>query len=86
MEKITQFIFTEVEAIKEYSLNGVYSKEFALGHLSGLNNLANLFKLKEAQFIIRHTVNELGSAADDDGERRQTPLEEKRTKGIIKMH
>ncbi|MDT8974632.1 hypothetical protein RQP50_00080 [Paenibacillus sp. chi10] len=45
MKDIVQFIFTEIETVKESYVKGVYSKEFALGYLSSLNSLAAKYSL-----------------------------------------
>ncbi|MDH6674957.1 hypothetical protein M2277_005656 [Paenibacillus sp. LBL] len=64
MKEINQFIYDEIANIKACYLNGVYSKEFALGQLSSLNNLAGFCKLGNLAEDIHDIVVQLCSKVD----------------------
>jgi hypothetical protein len=55
MNQIVKFIYTELELVRKGFLKGLYSREFALGHLSSLYNLAGVYKLGELMNDIRET-------------------------------
>lgn len=64
MKEINQFIYEEIDSIKACYLSGVYSKEFALGQLSSLNNLAGYCKLGNLAEDIHDIVMQLCSKVD----------------------
>jgi hypothetical protein len=59
MKEIVEFIYTEVALVKDSYQKGVYSKEFALGRLSSLYNLAAKHKLSNQMEDIHDMVHHL---------------------------
>lgn len=55
-DNVLQFIRSEMAMVKDSYQKGVYSKEFALGHLSCLNNLARKYKLEKLMGDIREVA------------------------------
>ncbi|MFE5321507.1 hypothetical protein ACFQ88_22615 [Paenibacillus sp. NPDC056579] len=59
-DMISQFIQKERSSTRQLHLNGVYSLEFALGLLAGLNNLAGFYGLRSVTEDIRGDIEYLG--------------------------
>ncbi|GKS12854.1 hypothetical protein YDYSY3_38540 [Paenibacillus chitinolyticus] len=66
MTKINQFIYREIALVKDRYQTGVYSREFALGHLSGLSNLAVHYKQQILMKNIYSTAAELCSSEAEE--------------------